>query len=89
MVKSSPETHIRNFKVKGNHPIGMYIDWVAIGLDQLNCMVSELADAGYEITVEPMGRYRVIDGGSKPAVRKVFEQEGIKFQHPVRDRSTT
>ena len=65
MARSDPKTHIRNFRVKANHPIGKYIDWVAIGLDQLNCMVTELSDAGYEITIEPKDHCEVINAGSK------------------------
>ena len=40
------------FKIEGNHPILRRIDWVSLGVDDLNRKVKELEDAGYEVTVK-------------------------------------
>ena len=60
---------IQYYQISGDHPTGKRIDWQAFGPMQLSDQVIELAAAGYEITITPIGAGPML---AKPIDEKQF-----------------
>ena len=43
---------MQKYLIKGDHPILKRIDWIAVGLDDMNKKIHELIAAGYEVKIE-------------------------------------
>ncbi|GAG05454.1 unnamed protein product [marine sediment metagenome] len=71
---------MKEYTIKGNHPIFKRIDHIAIGLDAMNREIKELTDAGYEVIVERRPHPAVSHGKSYADLER--EYKAHRRAHP-------
>jgi hypothetical protein len=64
---------MQQYCIRGNHPIGRYINWTAEGVQELDKKVHELESIGYEVNVFKIGNLDQGDGEIGPPSSPNFQ----------------